>query len=281
VLGYASVSTGFKSGNIQDNAGLTDPETLTNYEVGLKSRFLDRMITLNLAAYYSDFKGYQVNQAVTFRDDEGNVTSSQMITQNAKGAKAYGLEAELTANFTPNDRLQFSGTLQKTKMDDLESVDGRLYDGGKASSIVQLKGNELAHAPRFSATASYEHDFVMASGATITPRLTTHYETASWLSYFNGDANPFVNANDPADNMPNRGTNGTDWDRQKAYFRSDASLRFTSADQKYSVEAFVMNIEDKKIRTNASAFGTPRYDPVFLSNLQAPRTWGVRAKASF
>ncbi|MEE4451410.1 TonB-dependent receptor [Novosphingobium resinovorum] len=281
VLGYASVSTGFKSGNIQDNAGLTDPETLTNYEVGLKSRFLDRMITLNLAAYYSDFKGYQVNQAVTFRDDEGNVTSSQMITQNAKGAKAYGLEAELTANFTPNDRLQFSGTLQKTKMDDLESVDGRLYDGGKASSIVQLKGNELAHAPRFSATASYEHDFVMASGATITPRLTTHYETASWLSYFNGDANPFVNANDPADNMPSRGTNGTDWDRQKAYFRSDASLRFTSADQKYSVEAFVMNIEDKKIRTNASAFGTPRYDPVFLSNLQAPRTWGVRAKASF
>lgn len=281
VLGYASVSTGFKSGNIQDNAGLTDPETLTNYEVGLKSRFLDRMITLNLAAYYSDFKGYQVNQAVTFRDDEGNVTSSQMITQNAKGAKAYGLEAELTANFTPNDRLQFSGTLQKTKMDDLESVDGRLYDGGKASSIVQLKGNELAHAPRFSATASYEHDFVMASGATITPRLTTHYETASWLSYFNGDANPFVNANDPADNMLNRGTNGTDWDRQKAYFRSDASLRFTSADQKYSVEAFVMNIEDKKIRTNASAFGTPRYDPVFLSNLQAPRTWGVRAKASF
>ncbi|WP_429278095.1 TonB-dependent receptor [Novosphingobium gossypii] len=281
VLGYASISTGFKSGNIQDNAGLTDPETLTNYEVGLKSRFLDRAVTLNLAAYYSDFKGYQVNQAVTFRDDEGNVVRSQIVTQNAKGAKAYGLEAELTANFTPNDRLQFSGTLQKTKLDDLESVDGRLYDGGKASSIVQLRGNELAHAPRFSATASYEHDFVMASGATITPRLTTHYETRSWLSYFNGDANPFVNANDPADNMPNRGTNGTAWDRQKAYFRSDAALRFTSADRNYTVEAFVQNIENGKIRTGAGAFGTPRYDPVFLSNLQPPRTWGVRAKANF
>lgn len=281
VLGYASISTGFKSGNIQDNAGLTDPETLTNYEVGLKSRFLDRAVTLNLAAYYSDFKGYQVNQAVTFRDDAGNTVRTQIVTQNAKGAKAYGLEAELTANFTPNDRLQFSGTLQKTKLDDLESVDGRLYDGGKASSVVQLRGNELAHAPRFSATASYEHDFVMASGATITPRLTTHYETRSWLSYFNGDANPFVNANLPADNMPNRGTNGTDWDRQKAYFRSDAALRFTSADRNYTVEAFVQNIENGKIRTGAGAGGTPRYDPVFLSNLQPPRTWGVRAKANF
>ncbi|KER35776.1 TonB-dependent receptor [Sphingobium indicum F2] len=281
VLGYASISTGFKSGNIQDNAGLTDPETLTNYEVGLKSRFLDRRVTLNLAAYYSDFKGYQVNQAVTFRDDQGNVVRSQMITQNAKGAKAYGLEAELSANLTDNDRLQFSGTLQKTKLEELESVDGRLYDGGKLSSIAQLKGNELAHAPRFSATLSYEHDFELASGAKITPRFTTHYETKSWLSYFNGDANPFVNPNDPADNMPNRGTNGTDWDRQKAYFRSDASIRFVSPDQKYSVEAFVQNIENGKIRTGAGAFGAPRYDPVFLSNLQPPRTWGVRARANF
>ena len=281
MLGYASISTGFKSGNIQDNAGLTDPETLTNYEVGLKSRFLDRRVTLNLAAYYSDFKGYQVNQAVTFRDAQGNVVRSQIVTQNAKGAKAYGLEAEMVANLTDNDRLQFSGTLQKTKLEDLESIDGRLYDGGKLSSIVQLKGNELAHAPRFSATLSYEHDFELASGAKITPRFTTHYETKSWLSYFNGDANPFVNPNDPADNMPNRGTNGTDWDRQKAYFRSDASIRFLSPDQKYSVEAFVQNIENGKIRTGAGAFGAPRYDPVFLSNLQPPRTWGVRARANF
>ncbi len=280
-LAYASLSTGFKSGNIQDNAGLTDPESLTNYEVGLKTRLLDRRVTLNLAAYYSDFKGYQVNQAVTFRDAAGNVVRSQIVTQNAKGAKAYGIEAEMNANFTDNDRLQISATVQKTKLDDLESVDGRLYDGGKQSSIVQLQGNELAHAPRFSATASYEHDFELASGATITPRVTTHYEAKSWLSYFNGDANPFVNANLPADNMPDRGTNGTDWDRQKAYFRSDASIRFTSADRKYSVEAFVQNIENGKIRTGAGAFGAPRYDPVFLSNLQPPRTWGVRASANF
>nr|WP_314468759.1 TonB-dependent receptor [uncultured Novosphingobium sp.] len=280
-LGYASISTGFKSGNIQDNAGLTDPETLTNYEVGLKTRLLDRAVTLNLAAYYSDFKGYQVNQAVTFRDDAGNVVRSQIVTQNAKGAKAYGLEAEMNAAFTANDRLNFSATLQKTKLDDLESVDGRLYDGGKASSIVQLQGNELAHAPRFSATLSYEHDFELASGARITPRFTTHYETKSWLSYFNGDANPFVNVNDPADNMPDRGTNGTSWDKQKAYFRSDASLRFSPADGRYSVEAFVQNIENGHIRTGAGAFGAPRYDPVFLSNLQPPRTWGVRASANF
>ncbi len=65
VLVYGSVSTGFKSGNIEDGGLLADPETLTNYEVGSKIRFLDGRATLNLAAYDEDFKGYQVNQVVT------------------------------------------------------------------------------------------------------------------------------------------------------------------------------------------------------------------------
>ncbi|MFW2828898.1 TonB-dependent receptor [Sphingomonas sp. ID0503] len=279
ILGYASVSTGFKSGNIQDNAGLTDPETLTNYELGLKNRLFDNKVTLNVAAYYSDFKGYQVNQAVTFRDADGDVISSQIVTQNAKGATAYGFELEAVANFTPNDRLQLSGTVQKTKLDELASVDGRLYNSSLPSAVAQLKGNELAHAPRFSGTISYEHDFELANGGKITPRFTTHYESKSWLSYFNGDSNPFVTAN--TDGIPNRGNWGTDWDRQKAYFRSDFSLRYEPDSRAYLVEAFVQNIENKHIRTGAGSFGAPRYDPVFLSNLQPPRTYGVRVKANF
>ena len=57
-LVYGSVSTGFKSGNIEDGGLLAGPETLTNYEVGSKSRLFDGRMTLNLAAYYEDFKGY-------------------------------------------------------------------------------------------------------------------------------------------------------------------------------------------------------------------------------
>ncbi|MBU3077738.1 TonB-dependent receptor [Sphingomonas quercus] len=277
MLGYASVSSGFKSGNIQDNAGLTDPESLTNYEVGLKSRLFDNRATLNLAAYYSDFKGYQVNQAVTNRDANGNVISSQLVTQNAKGAKAYGIEAELNWNVTDHDRIQGSATVQKTKLDELQSIDARLYNNSDQGKVAELKGNELAHAPRFSGTISYEHDFDLANGDTITPRFTTHYETKSWLSYFNGDGNPFVNPNLTG---TARGVYGTDFDRQKAYFRSDASIRWQKDGGKFLVEAFVQNIENKNIRTNAGSFGAPA-TPIFLSVLQPPRTWGVRARANF
>jgi iron complex outermembrane receptor protein len=278
VLGYASISSGFKSGNIQDNAQLTAPETITNYEAGFKSRFFDRRVTLNMSAYYSDFKGYQVNQAVTFRDAAGNVTSSQIVTQNAKGAKSYGLEAELVANVTSNDRIQVAAALQKTKLDELQSVDGRLYNASLLGSIAELQGNELAHAPRFSGTFTYEHDFKFGNGSSITPRVTTHVETSSWLSYFNGDSNPFVNA---AAAGQVRGVFGTDWDKQKAYTRTDFALRYSPPTDKFVIEAFVLNIENKDIRTSAGAQGAPRYAPVFLSNYQNPRTWGVRVKASF
>jgi iron complex outermembrane receptor protein len=277
ILGYASVSTGFKSGNIQDNAGLTNPESLTNYEVGLKNRLFGNRMTLNVAAYYADFKGYQVNQAVTDRDAQGNVISSQLVTQNAKGARAYGFEAEMAWNVTDNDRFQMSGTVQKTKLEELESIDARLYNNADQGKVAELKGNELAHAPRFSATATYEHDFVLPSGGKITPRATTHYETKSWLSYFNGDANPFVNANTTG--TP-RGVYGTAFDRQKAYFKSDFSLRYEPENKVYMIEGFVENIEDKRIRTGAGSFGAPA-TPVFISVLQAPRTWGVRARAKF
>ena len=47
--------------------------------------------------------------------------------------------------------------------------------------------DELAHAPRFSATGTYIHDFGMASGAKLSPRATVHYETKSYLTYFDGD----------------------------------------------------------------------------------------------
>ena len=274
LLGYASISTGFKGGNIQDGGETTDPETITNYEVGLKSRLFDRHLTLNLAGYYSDFKGYQVNQVRNTRDAAGNVIASQIVTENAKGATAYGFEAEAVANFTDNDRLQVSATVQKTRLKTLLTVDGRFDDAGNILNQRDLKGNELAHAPRFSATATYEHDFHLANGGTITPRGTIHYETRSWLSFFDGDRTNRVVAGVPV-------YYGSDFDKQKAYSRSDLALRYTAPKQNWLVAGFVQNVEDRKVRTNASTFGPTRYSPVFLSNLQPPRTFGGRVRVNF
>jgi iron complex outermembrane recepter protein len=288
-LVYASASTGFKSGNIEDGGLLAGPETLTNYEVGSKSKLFGNRVTLNLAAYYEDFKGYQVNQAITTRDTAGNITGSQIVTTNAKGAKAYGIEAELTANVTRADRVTLAGTYQHTKFDSLITVDNRLYqgpdvaDGLPLRGLENLKGNELPHAPHFSMTGTYEHDFGLASGARITPRATVHYETSSWLSYFNGD--------DPSryggpDTDPNHvsGNFGSAFDKQKSFAKIDLGLTYSSPNDRYQIEAFALNVTDKRIRTSAGVSGptsNPVLPTVYVSNYQPPRTWGVRVRTKF
>jgi len=278
-LVYGSVSTGFKSGNIEDNGLLAKPETLTNYEVGSKSRLFGGRATLNLAAYYEDFKGYQVNQATTTRNAAGDIISSQIITTNAKGAKAYGFEAELSANITRLDRVNIAGTYQHTRFDSLITVNNGIYNVAP-DNFENLKGNQLPHAPHFSATGTYEHDFQLDNGGRITPRFTLHYETSSWLSYFNGDGTSGYAAAD----LAGKGLLGTAYDQQKSYAKIDLGLTYASPGDRYEIEAFALNATDKRIRTSASvsgSVGTNGLSSVFLSNYEPPRTWGVRVRAKF
>ncbi len=275
ILGYASISTGFKSGVINSSGVITGPESLTDYELGLKTRLFDRRLTMNLAAYYYDFTGYQTGQIFVERDANGNIINSGIQTLNADGATAYGIELEAVGQLTDRDRIQLATALQKTKLRRLVTLDQRFdFDPNDVAAQQNLAGNELPHAPRFSITLTYEHDFDTANGGTITPRLTTHYETSSWLSIFNGDRpNRIVNG------QP--GGFGTEFDKQKAYMRSDAAIRYTSPGKNLIVEAFVENIENKKIRTNATVYPVSTTEASFVSLLKPPRTFGGRVKLNF
>lgn len=275
ILLYGSISTGFKSGIIDALSRVTAPETLTDYELGAKTRLFDRTLTLNLAAYYYDFKGYQIGQIEVVRDANGNILSSTLATLNADGATNYGVEAEAVWDVTPQDHLQLAAAVQKTKLKSLLTIDQR-FDGDPSDAAAQrqLAGNELPHAPRFAATLTYEHDFELANGGKISPRGTVHYETASFMSIFNGDrTNRVVNGQ--------LGGYGTAFDTQKAYTRSDFAIRYTEPEQRYTVEAFVQNIEDRAVRTSATTYGLATDGNSFLSLLQPPRTFGGRVKYSF
>ena len=53
------------------------------------------------------------------------------------------------------------------------------------STCLDVTGNTMLHAPKFATQIQYQHIFHMADGATLTPRVSFHYETESWLSVFN------------------------------------------------------------------------------------------------
>lgn len=248
---YASVATGYKSGGLQDGGKPYGAETLTNYEAGTKSTFLNGALRVNNALYYSKFKGFQFSAPVTNPDG-----SHSLSTFNAEGAKVYGLETEIAARLTPVDRLQVTAAYTKAEL-------GTLVGGSNdyqlpacpisgISNCLDVTGNTMPHAPKFSTQIVYSHMFQLAAGK-LTPRLSTHYETASWLSVFN--------LGEP--------------DRQKAYTRTDLGLRY-DADKKWYVDLFVRNVADKDIKTSAQ---NPQ--GVWQAQYLAPRTFGFNAGYTF
>jgi iron complex outermembrane receptor protein len=231
-LGYASVSTGYKSGGLQDGGRPYGSETLTNYEVGTKNTLLGGRVRFNNAAYYEDFKDFQFSAPVT--NPDGTHT---LATSNAEGAKVYGLESELAAKLTPDDKLQFSLALTHTRL-------GHLIAGSndyalpkcvdpKISTCLDVTGHKLPHAPTFSAQLLYEHRVHLPNGATLAPRASVHFETSSWLSVFN--------LGSP--------------DEQSSYTRTDLGLRY-NARKSWWVDGYVQNLENGRIKTNAqNGFG--------------------------
>jgi len=67
VMGYAQYSTGFKGGGVNprpfyvSQAIHFNPETLSNYEAGIKSTWLDNTLRVNLDGYFSQYRDIQLS----------------------------------------------------------------------------------------------------------------------------------------------------------------------------------------------------------------------------
>lgn len=118
VMGYATISRGFKSGGFNDALGSAtgiafDTETLWNYEIGLKSELFDRRVRLNIALFYMDWSSIQV-----LEDNPATPSIYDPITTNAGAAHSQGVEIELDAAPTENLRLGASLSLLEAEFDE-------------------------------------------------------------------------------------------------------------------------------------------------------------------
>ena len=165
-MGYASVSTGYKSGGLQDGGVPYGAETLTNYEVGTKNTFFGGAVRWNNAAYYQNFKNFQFSAPVTNPDG-----SHSLATSNADGAKVYGFESELAAKLTEVDKLQLSVAYTHTKL-------GHLIAGSNdyslpvcavpgISNCLDVTGHVMPHAPKLALQVQFEHLFRLGNGDTL------------------------------------------------------------------------------------------------------------------
>lgn len=98
---YATYSRGYKGPayNVFFNMSPTQdnvlaPETSNSYEVGVKSELMDRRMRLNVAAFQTDYDGYQANVP----DLLNGVIVTRLI--NAGKVQTKGVEIDLTARIT-------------------------------------------------------------------------------------------------------------------------------------------------------------------------------------
>ncbi|MEJ0048886.1 MAG: TonB-dependent receptor [Rhodospirillales bacterium] len=258
-LAYASISSGYKSGGLQDGGLQYGPESLTSYEIGTKNRLFGGLLTINNAAFYEDFKGYQFAAPVTFSDGSHGLAFS-----NAGGSTiVYGFESEIAARPTAQDTVQLALSLLHSELGILPAAGSNDYSNlpkcladPRISNCVDATGNTLPHAPSLALQLIYEHEFLLPNEATLTPRVSTHFETSSWLSILHDGPG----------------------DKQGAYTRTDFNLLYRAPGRKhYEVEFYIENLENGYIRTNALATA----DNIYTSQFLPPRTFGFNVKYDF
>ncbi len=269
VLGYASVSTGFKSGGLSDGGRRHLPEELTSYELGFKTELLDSALTLNVSAFLMDYEDMQVSAVERLPSGQ-----QQLVTSNAASASIEGVELEFAWRPTGNDTLSGFASYLNAEFDEFQTIDTTYFDQANLANTVNLSGQSLRHAPDFSLTGVYEHQFNMPGGGALVPRISLHYETDSIITAFN-DVYPTLY----------RGAGA-----QEAYTQTDVSLRYDAPKGNWTAEAFVRNLEDEEVKTDiqnvgASSNGSPTSAPTnlgtWLGFYNPPRTYGLRLHVNF
>jgi outer membrane receptor protein involved in Fe transport len=154
-LWYALASRGYKAGGVNadsiipENQRTFDTETLWNYELGVKSRFLDDRLELRTAVFFQDRDDVQTEQSLVV-PIEGETCPCQFIEYktNATAAESYGLEAEL--NWRINRRVQAFASLGVLESEFVDFLNFSHVDADpETGEPYDMDGRELPHAPGY------------------------------------------------------------------------------------------------------------------------------------
>lgn len=142
---YAKVVRGYNAGSFPVRAGSRDAfaesveeETIVDYELGLKSQWMDDRVRLNLAAFYYDFDDLQVS------DFRGGST----ILVNAGKAEVQGFEVEFVA--LPTEHLRVTADFGYT-----DFVYKEFFEGG----VDRADEAKAPLVPKKSGTVAAEYTF--------------------------------------------------------------------------------------------------------------------------
>ena len=179
ILLYGSYSEGFRSGGFNGRGtdiltlGPYDPETVKNFELGLKSQLLDNRLIVNISAFHTKYVNKQ--EDVVFPDPNGATVT---IVQNAAAATLKGFEIEAKA--MPIDGLTFGFNFGY-----LDSKYNSYFDlapilsGPSAGTLAPIDKSNflLRRAPKFTGEVSMFYEVPVSDSAAL--QFSTEYSFKS------------------------------------------------------------------------------------------------------
>lgn len=154
---YARVATGYQPGGpnvkLPGVPDQVDSSTLTNYELGLKSKFADNRVQVELAAFRIDWEDIQVIS--TFDGASGLV--------NGGTARSQGLE--LSTLFQPSANLQLAFNAAYTDADLTEDFPTLVIPSPpyEVRQVSGLASDTMPYTPKFSASLTADYYFPLGS----------------------------------------------------------------------------------------------------------------------
>ncbi|MEP3889619.1 MAG: TonB-dependent receptor [Hellea sp.] len=253
---YASFTHGYKSGgfNLDSTAAIggADPrfasEEVDAYELGMKSKLFDGMMTLNVAAFLEKFDNFQVLE----------FTGARFETFNVPKAQTKGIEIETlirpTDNFTLNGGLTL---LDAEYPDDCAGTQ-------TSPNVVSLCGNTLTNAPKTVGIIGATYDGSLGGDYTFFLNGSMRYESdrrtsTQAFSPTTGAAVPF--------------------DVQEANTKINLRAGIGNDAHGWGLEAWATNVTNEI--TRGVTFNTTLRSGSRSAFIQDPRFYGLTARKNF
>ena len=270
VMGFATFATGYKGqaydissgfNLLRQNSGPTKAEKSKDWEVGMKSQFLDRRVTVNTTVFTTTFDNFQAQGIETLADGTSNFRLANVGKLRTRGV-------ELEGAVRPSSDFNFSGGVTYSDARILSFPFAQCYPGQTAAlgcvgtpTRQNLAGYRPAQAPLWKASLNGEY----------TPTLTSSLQGVLQVAYTYQSQINFGLNNDPET-------------IQKGYGVTNLSLGVRDSAGRWEVAGFVNNLFDKQYFYNiTNSFGNQGNAEAVQSYVPRDfrRYGGVRASYNF
>ncbi len=253
VLVYADAAQGFRDGGV--NAGLPTPcvkagvpaqftpDTLTNYELGLKTTMLDKHLTWDSAIYYMPWKNFQ---SLIF---DPALCASNSFNANVGSARVYGMESDIKFQASAFWSMELSASYNDSRM----STD-TFYN----ANFQVAPGERLPYVPYFDWSGNTRYEAPIKD--------TLH----GYIQY------DLAHKGDMWNDLQTNGSNGLPRVLQPGYTIMNVRIGLNEVGSHWLTELYITNLTDKNavIYTNEGNFD-------LRQTVNEPRVFGVRLSYRF